>query len=128
VRLDAALFPAMPSRAAHRTALRRFKEPSVVAPSGLDKLPALSSQMGWRNPVRDYDYVRSEWQIYIVLAHASVSLAQVNEVRASTFEVRSGSALAHFRDPFAAFELAAKWAEVACRRLNSCAGYGKRIE
>ncbi len=34
----------------------------------------------WRNPVRDYDYDRSEWQIYIVLRHASVDLARVNQL------------------------------------------------
>ncbi|MGD3047079.1 hypothetical protein, partial [Xanthomonas oryzae] len=46
----------------------------------LSELPLLPTGMAWRNPVRDYDYDRSEWQIYIVLRHASVDLARVNQL------------------------------------------------
>lgn len=54
----------MPSRHAHRAALRRSKEPLCIPPAGLDAMPALPAGYGWRNPVRGYDYDRAEWQLY----------------------------------------------------------------
>ncbi|QWN11805.1 hypothetical protein DGN07_09720 [Xanthomonas citri pv. fuscans] len=67
--------------------------------------------MAWRNPVRDYDYDRSEWQIYVVLPHASVVLACVNQLADQTFEVRAGED--HTRCDIAepAFALALAWAK-----------------
>lgn len=101
----------MPSRHAHRAALRRSKEPCVVPPRGLSELPLLPTGMAWRNPVRDYDYDRSEWQIYIVLPHASVELARVNELGDQTFEARAGMDHARCDTAVAAFDLALVWAE-----------------
>lgn len=100
----------MPSRHAHRAALRRSKEPSVIPPSGLSELPLLPTGMAWRNPVRDYDYDRSEWQIYIVLPHASVELARVNQVADQTFEVRAGEDHTRCDTAAPAFALALAWA------------------
>lgn len=101
----------MPSRHAHRAALRRSKEPYVITPSGLPGLPPLPSGMGWRNPVRDEDYDRSEWQVYIVLPHASVVLARVNQLADQTFEVGAGTDHARCDTAVAAFDLALVWAE-----------------
>lgn len=101
----------MPSRHAHRAALRRSKEPCVIPPQALPVLPVLPPAMAWRNPVRGYDYDRSEWQIYIVLPHASVVLARVNQLLDQTFEVSSGADYARCDTAVAAFDLALVWAE-----------------
>ncbi|PPT97577.1 hypothetical protein XaraCFBP7407_06070 [Xanthomonas arboricola pv. arracaciae] len=62
--------------------------------------------MAWRNPVRGYDYDRSEWQIYIVLPHASVVLACVNQLADRDFEVRGGADHARCDTAVAAIDLA----------------------
>lgn len=103
-------FLLMPSRAAHRAALRRSSEPSVILPTGLVQPPLLPMDMGWRNPVRGYDYIRNEWHAYIVLPDASYSYACVWLLEDRSFEVRSNGSYARVRDPRAAFELAAAWA------------------
>lgn len=52
----------MPSRSAHRAALQRSKEPSVIAPEGLT-LPDLPAGMNWHNPVVGENVNRGEWEI-----------------------------------------------------------------
>ncbi|MFS8471235.1 hypothetical protein EIQ09_13245 [Xanthomonas campestris pv. campestris] len=97
--------------------MRRSKEPSVIPPSGLSELPVLPTGMAWRNPVRDYEYDRSEWQIYIVLPHASVELARVDQLAYQTLEVRAGAEHTRFdRVALAfAFALALAWGQVDVR-------------
>lgn len=99
----------MPSRHAHRAALRRFNEPSVTPPAGLGELPVLPYRAtGWRNPVVGDDYDRTVWEIYQVIPGSSRVLASVQLV-GEVFQVRSGGASAQVADPQAAFELAAGW-------------------
>lgn len=69
--------------------------------------------------MRDYDYDRSEWQIYIVLPHASVELARVNELSDQTFEVRAGADFARCETPVMAFNHALAWATSRRSHLSS---------
>jgi hypothetical protein len=79
--------------------------------------------------MRDYDFARSEWQIYIVLPHASINLVLVNQLEDGAFEVRADVAYARFRDPVAAFDLAVEWATIApARRESSLCYVGAVIE
>lgn len=56
------------------------------------------------------DYDRFEWQISIVLPHASVTLARVIALADVSFEVRAGDAYARLDCAAPGFELAAAWA------------------
>lgn len=104
----------MPCRHATKAALRRSREPMVIPPSGLAEMPSLGHSIfndrGWRNPVRGYDYVRTEWEVYRVCPESARVLASVQLAADGTFEVSSGDAFAKVVDPQAAFELAAGWA------------------
>jgi hypothetical protein len=84
--------PGMPSKAAHRAALRRSKEPGVIAPAELSDLPLLPPDHGWRNPMREYDYVRDEWELYRMGVHASITLAVIHLLDAGSFSVHLASA------------------------------------
>lgn len=66
----------MPSRSAHRAALQRSREPSVIAPEGM-ALPELPQRLGWRNPMRGDHYVRNEWELYRVSSIDSYTIATV---------------------------------------------------
>ncbi|MFS8413936.1 hypothetical protein EIQ30_00120 [Xanthomonas campestris] len=77
----------------------------------MSELPLLPTGMAWRNPVRDYEYDRSEWQIYIVLPHASVELARVDQLADQTLEVRAGAEHTRFDRVALAFALALAWAK-----------------
>ncbi|NIJ87011.1 hypothetical protein FHY35_004061 [Xanthomonas arboricola] len=66
----------MPSRSAHRAALRRSREPSVIAPEGMT-LPELPQRLGWRNPMRGDHYVRNEWELYRVSSIDAYTIATV---------------------------------------------------
>lgn len=52
----------MPSRSAHRAALRRSQEPNVIAPEGVT-LPELPIGMNWHNPVVGQSTDRDEWNL-----------------------------------------------------------------
>jgi len=107
----------MPSRHAHRAALRRHAEPDVLPPTGLSDLPPLPDDgLGWRNPVRGDAYERREWAVYIDHPGGSITLARVRQQQDGGFEVSAGMAFAKVVDPQAAFELAAGWAMAAARR------------
>jgi hypothetical protein len=82
----------MPSKAAHRAALRRSKEPGVIAPAELPDLPALPPGHGWRNPMREYDYVRDEWELYRMHTAASITLAVIHRLNDGRFSVHLASA------------------------------------
>lgn len=82
----------MPSRHAHRHALRRSKEPLVIPPQELAALPLLPADHGWRNPVRGDDYDRNTWEAYRSAPHDSATLATVQR-SAGGFAVYLGSVL-----------------------------------
>ncbi len=73
----------MPSRSAHRAALQRSKEPSVIAPEGLT-LPELPAGMNWHNPVVRENVNRSEWEILRVGPGGADVLARVSRKCAGT--------------------------------------------
>ncbi|MFS8427355.1 hypothetical protein EIQ28_03750 [Xanthomonas campestris pv. plantaginis] len=95
--------------------MRRSKEPCVIPLSGLPELPLLPLGVGWQDPVREYDYDRSEWQIFIVLPRASVNLMRVNKLGDQIFEVRAGTNYARCDTPVLVFDLAMTW---ACSRFS----------
>lgn len=100
----------MPSRSAHRHALRRSKEPLVIAPLELPVLPTLPRNHGWRNPVRGDYYQRDVWELYRVDPHASATLATVQRVASGGFATFFGSTLdlpSLVGDALATFEAAA---------------------
>lgn len=117
----------VPSRHAHQAALRRSKEPHVIAPQALNELPLLPAAMGWRNPVRDYDYDRSEWHIFIVLPHASVVLASIKQLPDLTFEVRAGEDCAHFDGVLPAFVQSVAWAKARFDQPSSYVPQAERL-
>ena len=82
----------MPSRSAHRHAIRRSKEPLVIAPAELPDLPVLPPGHGWRNPVRGDYYVRDEWELYRMHPEASITLAVIHRLDAGSFSVHLASA------------------------------------
>ncbi|APO93711.1 hypothetical protein OR60_07465 [Xanthomonas vesicatoria] len=112
----------MPFRHAHRAALRRSNEPHAIIPASLVRLPLLPAALGWRNPVRGDDYDRFEWQIYIVLPHASVTLARVIALADVSFEFRAGDAYARLDCAAPGFELAAAWATARLAERSSYLG------
>ncbi len=66
----------MPSRSAHRAALRRSQEPSVIAPDGVT-LPDLPIDMNWLNPVVGQNANRDEWCLLRVGPGGAEVLARV---------------------------------------------------
>jgi hypothetical protein len=76
----------MPSRSAHRAALQRSKEPSVIAPDGLT-LPDLPAGMNWHNPIVGHEINRSEWQILRVGPGGADVLASVRRNGADDADV-----------------------------------------
>ena len=85
----------MPSRSARLHALRRSKEALVIAPPELLNLPLLPTGHGWRNPMRDYHYVRDEWELYRMHPQASITLALIRRCDSRTYSVQlAGAAVA----------------------------------
>lgn len=76
----------MPSRSAHRAALQRSKEPSVIAPEGL-ALPELPAGMNWHNPVVGESVNRSEWEVLRVGPGGADVLVRVRRNGASEADV-----------------------------------------
>lgn len=76
----------MPSRSAHRAALQRSKEPSVIAPEGL-KLPDLPAGMNWHNPIVGHEIDRGEWEILRVGPGGADVLASVRRNGAGEADV-----------------------------------------
>lgn len=76
----------MPSRSAHRAALRRSKEPSVIAPEGVT-LPALPPSMSWHNPVIGGNVDRDEWNLLRVGPGGADVLARVRRNGATEADV-----------------------------------------
>lgn len=76
----------MPSRSAHRAALQRSKEPSVIAPEGVT-LPFLPRGMNWNNPVFGEKSDREEWHVLRVGPGGSYVLARVRRNGASEADV-----------------------------------------
>ncbi len=66
----------MPSRSAHRAALQRSKEPTVIAPEGLT-LPDLPPGMNWLNPVLGEHIDRDQWMILRLHPGGSDAVATV---------------------------------------------------
>lgn len=66
----------MPSRSAHRAALRRAQEPSVIPPEGVT-LPDLPEGMNWLNPVIGDSYARDVWNIIRILPGGAVTIASI---------------------------------------------------
>ncbi|MBB4126210.1 hypothetical protein GGR77_001500 [Xanthomonas translucens] len=109
----------MPSRSAHRAALRRAKEPGVIAPEGVT-LPELPEDMGWRNPVRGDAFDRDEWQLYQIEPGASINLATIRREKAggdAALLSLKGELASQVPLPLAqAFDVAAEHARQAARR------------
>lgn len=105
----------MPSRAAHRAALQRTKEPSLVAPDGVT-LPELPEPHAWRNPVHGDCYDRGEWEIYRVEPGGSVTVARVRASGAESYAVdlRSAGVTESRTCGPEAFDVAAAW----CREYH----------
>ena len=64
----------------------------MVAPAELPDVPALPPGHGWRNPMREYDYVRDEWELYRMHIAASITLAVIHRLDAGNFSVHLASA------------------------------------
>lgn len=67
----------MPSRSAHRAALRRSQEPNVIAPEGIT-LPDLPNRMNWHNPVIGDRTDRDRWDVLNVGPGGAVVVASVH--------------------------------------------------
>ena len=78
----------MPSRHAHRHALRRSKEPLVITPPELDHLPELPADHGWRNPLEGKYFNRDKWTLYRLACCGSTDIARVVKVEEIVFECR----------------------------------------
>jgi hypothetical protein len=104
----------MPSRSAHKAALRRAKEPTVIAPPGVE-LPALSSPFGWRNPVHDYSFDRDEWQVYREHPEQAITVARVRRLPDGAFSVclgrGAGESVLTIEGAADALGMAAEWAQ-----------------
>ncbi|UXA48546.1 hypothetical protein M0D44_20090 [Xanthomonas prunicola] len=48
----------------------------MIPPEGIF-LPELPPTMGWRNPVRGYDHVRTEWELYVDSAIDAYTVATI---------------------------------------------------
>lgn len=110
----------MPSRSAHRAALQRSKEPSVIAPEGVT-LPPLPPNMTWHNPVIGGDVDRGEWCLLRVGPGGADVLARVRrngEAEAAVWLTIAGSPVIPppVTLPIAqAFEVAAEFARNSSR-------------
>ena len=91
----------------------------MIAPPELPDLPLLPDGHGWRNPMRDYHYVRDEWELYRMHPQASITLAVIRRCDSGTYSVRlAGAALAAAdlqRTAQEAFDLAARSARASDR-------------
>jgi hypothetical protein len=115
----------MPSRHAHRAALRRVREPDVVLPEALAAFPNVPSGCRWRNPVRGHDYVRSEWQLYRIDVSACRTIAEVHAWRDGTWAAwfaGDRGACAGTRAPHFTGGVDAAFARAAAHAFASCAG------
>ena len=66
-----------------------------MAPPELPELPLLPEGHGWRNPMRDYHYVRDEWELYRMHPQASITLAVIRRCDSRTYSVHlAGTAFA----------------------------------
>lgn len=67
----------------------------MIAPPELPDLPLLPKGYGWRNPMRDYDYVRDAWELYRMHPQASITLAVIRRLNTWNSAVHlPGAALA----------------------------------
>ncbi len=76
----------MPSRSAHRAALRRSQEPGVIAAEGMT-LPELPAGMNWHNPVVGENIDRNEWDVLRVGPGGADVLARVRRNQAGGADV-----------------------------------------
>ena len=76
----------MPSRSAHRAALRRSQEPGVIAAEGVT-LPELPAGMNWHNPVVGESIDRNEWNVLRVGPGGADVLARVRRNQAGGADV-----------------------------------------
>jgi hypothetical protein len=110
----------MPSRSAHRAALRRSQEPNVIAPEGVT-LPELPTGMNWHNPVVGESTDRDEWTLLRVGPGGATVLARVRRNGASEADVSLMIAGSTFVPPpvtlpiAQAFDVAAKFARNSSR-------------
>lgn len=110
----------MPSRSAHRAALQRSKEPSVIAPEGV-ALPSLPRGMNWNNPVVGEKFDRDEWHVLRVGPRDSDVLARIRRNGASEADVSLKVAGSPVIPPAVtlpiaqAFEVAAEFARNSAR-------------
>lgn len=49
----------------------------MIVPPELPEPPLLPEGHGWRNPMRDYPYVRDEWELYRMHPQTSITLAVI---------------------------------------------------
>ena len=88
-----------------------------MAPPELPELPLLPEGHGWRNPMRDYHYVRDEWELYRMHPQASITLAVIRRCDSGTYSVHlAGAAFAAAdltRSAQEAFDLAARSARAS---------------
>jgi len=108
----------MPSRSAHRAALRRSQEPSVIAPDGVT-LPELPANMNWLNPVRGDRFDRDEWNLLLVGAGETVVIARIQRERpgqtGALLTLKGGSAMPTTLPIAQAFVVAAEFARSSSR-------------
>ncbi|WP_238691651.1 hypothetical protein [Xanthomonas arboricola] len=76
----------MPSRSAHRAALRRSQEPGVIAPEGVT-LPDLPIGMTWHNPIVGQNIDRDEWEVLRVGPGGADVLARIRRNQAGGADV-----------------------------------------
>lgn len=110
----------MPSRSAHRAALRRSREPSVIAPEGVT-LPELPVGMNWLNPVVGNDTDRDQWCLIRASAGGAEVLARIRRNKMGGADVSLSIAGSPVIPPAVtlpiaqAFEVAAEFARNAAR-------------
>lgn len=84
----------MASAAAHRAALRRAREPTVLLPDQLSHFPSLPEGYQWRNPVTGCLYVRDRWELYGSFVSESPKVAEVRELPGARWGVWFPSSVA----------------------------------
>ncbi|MBB5875909.1 hypothetical protein [Xanthomonas sp. 3498] len=103
----------MPSRSAHRAALRRALEPSVIPPEGV-ALPSLPDNMNWLNPVIGNDHDRDIWNLIRILPGHAETVASIKRRGAPSgfgvLIVKGDQEPARTLPLALAFEAAAEWA------------------
>lgn len=72
--------------------------------------------MYWRNPMRNYDFVRDEWLTSMVQPHGWTEFVRIRRLADEAFEVRDGEAFVRIEEVVEAFELAASWTKAAAAR------------